>query len=819
MKSIKFNPIHTVSLGVMSLTSINLQAQQRPNIVVVIADDLATHEIGAYGGVNVATPHIDRIAREGVRFTNCFVTTSASVPVRASLFTGLYPVSNGTWKNHQTSRSDIKSITTYLPELGYQVWRTGKTHTTPHSVFQFVDIPGFEENCVLETADYFTDSLEMRIRNAKTPFALFVCSTHPHTPWTVGDPTTFDPEKLVMPPILPDNKEFREYYRRYLAEIKALDEEVGAVWKMLERTGQLDNTLFMFLGEQGGQLPGGKWTLWDYGVHSAMIARYPPQIKPGTVSNILVQYEDILPTWIELAGGTPDPAIEGKSFLPALFGKKREIRKWAYGNHNNVPEGPPYPIRSVRDKRYKLIWNMTPNADYMEKHMMNSKTWTYWLYGDENVKKLADRYVRRPEFEFYDIKKDPWELNNLASDRKHAKRIAKMKQELERWMKQQKDLGIEMDAYDHPQRRVQLRQNRLDEMKNHDRAVHITEGWIRDPYIFLNPRDGYYYLTGTMPNPGDQREANDRYNVGITHLALNVGLNPSIVGHRIRIMRSPDLADWEFFGVQFSLEEGHWAQKHPEAFQDRENTEWLVWAPEMFYHEGNWIFVHTSPSPVRNGANLVMSNALVHREVSFPMGDDMYNKHDPSLFLDDCGTWYLIWANTMIAPIKPGFAGLAAEPRRIDPTDRTIGHEGATIRKIGNKYVLFGTAWSTDELRKGSYNLYYCTADNIYGPYSERRFAGRFLGHGTPFQDKEGRWWCTAFFNANVPPLQSEGIENRDLRETAQTINPQGTTIVPLDVRILDCGDVYIRAKDPRYGTIGPDEADHEKLIRHSPNR
>jgi arylsulfatase len=129
------------------------------------------------------------------------------------------------------------------------------------------------------------------------------------------------------------------------------------------------------------------------------------------------------------------------------------------------------------------------------------------------------------------------------------------------------------------------------------------------------------------------------------------------------------------------------------------------------------------------------------------------------------------------------------------------------MRKIGGKYVHFGTAWSTDLGRKGSYNLYYCTADKIAGPYGPRKFAGRFLGHGTPFQTRDGKWWCTAFFNANVPPLGREGIETRDLSETAQTINQRGTTIVPLEVKVLDDGDIYIRAKDPAYANPGPDEA------------
>ena len=107
------------------------------------------------------------------------------------------------------------------------------------------------------------------------------------------------------------------------------------------------------------------------------------------------------------------------------------------------------------------------------------------------------------------------------------------------------------------------------------------------------------------------------------------------------------------------------------------------------------------------------------------------------------------------------------------------------MRKLGGQYVLFGTGWSTGKMRRGSYNLYYAVANRITGPYGERRFAGRFLGHGTPFQDREGRWWCTAFFNANVPPLTREQARRRDLSETAQTINPQGVTLVPLTIALL----------------------------------
>jgi arylsulfatase len=173
--------------------------------------------------------------------------------------------------------------------------------------------------------------------------------------------------------------------------------------------------------------------------------------------------------------------------------------------------------------------------------------------------------------------------------------------------------------------------------------------------------------------------------------------------------------------------------------------------------------------------------------------------------------------NTNLQPIASDFTKFTAKPVRIDPSStrpgpggdpiQRIGHEGATMIKIQNKYVHLGTAWSTDKGRQGSYNLYYCVSDKITGPYGPRKFAGRFLGHGTPFQTRDGKWWCTAFFNANLPPLPSEGIENRDLSETAQTINHRGTTIVPLDIRFLASGELHIRAKDPRYAQEGPDEA------------
>ena len=203
--------------------------------------------------------------------------------------------------------------------------------------------------------------------------------------------------------------------------------------------------------------------------------------------------------------------------------------------------------------------------------------------------------------------------------------------------------------------------------------------------------------------------------------------------------------------------------------------------------------------------NLVMTAADLFKAPFQNWGAEFGRRHDPALFMQEDGTPWLIYGATSIIKIKKDFSGYAGDPIEIWPSNRKIGHEGSHIIKIRDKYVLFGTAWSTDNMRHGTYNLYYCTSDSITGPYNERKFAGRFLGHGTLFQDKQGRWWCTAFYNADEPVLSSAEALSRDLSDSAYTINKQGLTLVPMQIKMQD-GDVRVRAKDPAYAAPGPEE-------------
>ncbi|MFV0592236.1 MAG: sulfatase [Draconibacterium sp.] len=423
------------------------------NILIFVADDLARNELGCYGGENVKTPHIDRFAKEGLMFNRMYSSSTMCSPTRASLYTGLFPVRNGVYKNHGNTKPDVKSIVYYFEKLGYRVGISGKTDVRPKTVYNFEIVDGFETSCVRITADYTLDGIsEFMSRSTEQPFCLVVCSTHPHGPWSVGDPSQFDPDKLKLPPHFVDNAETRDAMCHYLAEVAVLDQQFQDVLETLKKAGKEKETLVMFSGEQGPQFPGGKWTSWDYGQKSVFIIQSPERYLKGKTTEAMVQYEDVLPTLIDYVGGKVPEELDGESFLQVLENQKSTHREWVYGVHNNVPEGTPYPIRSIRDSRYKLIVNLTPEASYFEKHLMSPTKENYWdaWVRDAQVNKTAkywvDRYLTRPAIEFYDTKNDPWELTNLANDEEMKPIIERMKKELFRWMKEQGDSGKSMDV-------------------------------------------------------------------------------------------------------------------------------------------------------------------------------------------------------------------------------------------------------------------------------------------------------------------------------------------------------------------------------------
>ena len=376
------------------------------------------------------------------------------LPCRTELYTGLYPMRSGACWNHSAARPGVRSICHYLSELGYRTGIAGKVHVTPRSSFPFEMVDGFERGCVSKTAKH--DCRDIRTfmnRDRQEPFCLVIGLVVPHVVWTVGDPSHFDAAGLKLPPHLADTPQTRADFAKYLAEIEVLDQQVGDILRTLEEIGRAESTLVLFTSEQGAQFPGCKWTNWDLGVHTGLVARWPEHIKAGSRTDALVQYADVVPTLLDAAGGKlAGKHLDGSSFLPVLLGRTNKHREYVYAMHNNVPEGPPYPIRSVRDCRFRYIRNLTPQATYIERHLMgvaeHNPYWATWMFtaaDNPHTYALVHRYLHRPAEELYHTSEDPFEQHNLANDARYAAVKARLSVELDRWMSEQQDPGVKLD--------------------------------------------------------------------------------------------------------------------------------------------------------------------------------------------------------------------------------------------------------------------------------------------------------------------------------------------------------------------------------------
>jgi len=427
-----------------------LSAAQPPNIVFMIADDCTFRDIGCYGG-QAHTPNIDRLAAEGMRFTRCFQSAPMCSPTRHNIYTGLYPVTSGAYPNHTFVPDETQSVVHYLKALGYRVAQSGKTHVAPAEVFDWEKIPG-SKNPEFDKVDRFmADCAE-----AQEPFCLLLCSNEPHTPWNKGDPSRYPVDKIQLPPYFVDTPETRLGMSKYLAEITFYDGQVGRALKILDDHGLADNTLVVVVSEQGSSMPFAKWTCYDNGLQSAMIARWPTKIEAGSVNSAMVEYIDLLPTFVEAAGGTPHEKLQGKSLLP-VFAGQQEHKQHVFGimTTRGINSGSDhFGIRSVRSETFKYIWNLTPNEEF-QNACTKSPEFQSWEAlaetGDEDAKAKVKRYQYRPEVELYDIVNDPLELTNLADQPQHATVRTALKTKLHEWMDNCGDKGqaTELQALEH----------------------------------------------------------------------------------------------------------------------------------------------------------------------------------------------------------------------------------------------------------------------------------------------------------------------------------------------------------------------------------
>lgn len=427
--------------------------QSKPNIVFMLADDCSYYDIGTYGSNDAITPNIDQLARDGMKFNKCYQSAPMCSPTRHNIYTGLYPVKTGAYPNHTMVKEGTLSVVQYLQPLGYRVALAGKRHIQPERIFDFEYLTKGKEVDRYPKIDAFVKDAVAK----EEPFCLFFCSKEPHTPWDKGDNTMFPPDQLTLPPFFVDTEETRENFSRYLAEINYLDWQVGQVLEIIEKNDLKENTLVIFASEQGNSFPFAKWTCYDVGVRSALIARWPGNIQSNSIFNSIVEYTDLLPTFIEVAGDNSPETLDGKSLLNVMRGEKQIHKKYAYSLQttrgiNNGSEH--YGIRSVVSDQYRYILNLTPEETFKNNITERETWWHGWKEAaktDKFAKHLVTKYQHRPARELYDVVADPYNMTNLADNPQYQEIINTLHTKLETWMYECGDTGqeTEMKALQH----------------------------------------------------------------------------------------------------------------------------------------------------------------------------------------------------------------------------------------------------------------------------------------------------------------------------------------------------------------------------------
>ncbi|MCP4858153.1 MAG: sulfatase-like hydrolase/transferase [Fuerstiella sp.] len=422
---------------------------EKPNVLIIIGDDVGYDAFGSTGSKFARTPAIDQLAEESLVFDRFYSTVSQCAPCRAELYTGLLPINNGTLANaRKIARPGVKSIVDHLAPFGYNVGLTGKGHFNKGS--KFTSIKGFPAGANSSIVEFKTDGLRDFIRKAQgagRSFCAVIGSIHAHHPWDLGKVDNFDQASLPLPDHWIDTPGAREALARHAAEVEELDDQVRASLKLLDELRLADNTLVIFLSEQGIAMPRAKWSIYEHGNRSLCLMRWPGRITPRRTM-ALGQYCDIVPTLIDLAGGG-DASLDGFSLRPVLENKGDTHREFVY--LSNVH---PTWQRAIIHDGWKLVWS--PQRDL--KHIWNnfyskskffSVPWAEWLelaeFNEAGATKV--KHVMHPrEYELYRIDDDFYETKDLAFNPENAERIETMRTDLLAFMEKIGDPTYDPEA-------------------------------------------------------------------------------------------------------------------------------------------------------------------------------------------------------------------------------------------------------------------------------------------------------------------------------------------------------------------------------------
>jgi len=430
-------------------------------------------DCGAYGHSTIRTPNIDRLANEGMRFHYAFLTTSSCSPSRASIITSRYPHNTDAEQLHWPLPAEQVTFVELLKAAGYWTAAAGKWHLGDAVKNRFhlvreADVSGFQLPTDKSGAKQVMVAKEksgceqwlptLRSRPKDRPFFLWLASLDPHRDYEHGIiPNPHHPDEVVVPPYLPDIPDVRKDLALYYDEIARLDDYVGKVLAELEDQNVADNTFVLFISDNGRPFPRDKTTLYDSGIKTPWIIRWPAcpkypvpdaslvmdgttgrprHLKPGSICKQLVSSIDIGPTILSLAGIDLPCCFEGRSIAPLLTDQNKKIHDYVFAEHHwhdYEDLG-----RAARSIRYKYIRNdypdlpATPPADVGRSSTFRAMC-RLREQGMLNQNQMTCFVKPRAVEELYDVMLDPHELNNLVDNPTYTKVLKEHRKALADW--------------------------------------------------------------------------------------------------------------------------------------------------------------------------------------------------------------------------------------------------------------------------------------------------------------------------------------------------------------------------------------------------
>ena len=450
----------TVAAGVLLPGVKGAQASERPNLLLIITDDLGS-QLGCYGDTTVPTPNIDRLAREGVLFNRAYVAAATCAPSRGSMFTGLFPHQHGMYGLSQQDWSTrfehrIEDGTAILPNalkaLGYRTALYGKKHYQPESAFDWDEHVENRRHLLERDVVLMADSVERFIKAAPDkPFFVTASYVDPHRFGNVFTPFQKNglPENPLQPGEVPplahigaDTEGVRTDAAGYFNMVMRLDYGIGLLLEKLERLRKLDNTLIIFVSDNGPDFIRLKKSVYEAGVRIPFMVRWPGHAQAGLVRNEFVSTVDLFATFVSAATGELRPHGAGMPLQPLLQPGEVPWRDSMMTEFIVHAPSQYYPQYALSTERYQLIHNL----DFHRRNPITIETkFPEWRAAqspeqmDHRFREAYLRYDSPPEFELYDLQDDPNFLANLAGNADYGQILEGMKERLHRWRVETED--------------------------------------------------------------------------------------------------------------------------------------------------------------------------------------------------------------------------------------------------------------------------------------------------------------------------------------------------------------------------------------------